>query len=269
VSYSVGGALSETGKPQIRASVTMHGSVSLPCLRDPTRVQASMRAGRRRSSTSTISALSHVPLNHSRVQPPVVQNKMGTASTAVRIKGATTPMPHSMRQQYTAPYRLAYQDLARKEYLHELEILFQKIDEDGSGLLELDELQRSMRHKDVVKAFANLKVQPHQSEVIFKSLDKNRLGELTIQEFCNGLGLIVGEMPETGELDVEKLRAKHRSRKNCENGEAPAPPLVSESDAPALPQVRLQKAFVHSASAKAMVPGTVFNKHAPPPHMRG
>merc|ERR1719262_1537428 len=66
----------------------------------------------------------------------------------------------------------------------------------------------------IQRAFAALGVQPHQSELVFKSLDKRKTGELSITEFMTGLTELVGtDIDGTGkELDIETLRPAFKAK---------------------------------------------------------
>jgi len=179
----------------------------------------------------------------------------------------------NQKQFYSTPFDVAYEDLAKARNLYKLEALFVEADADGSGAMSLDEFRDALRMPRIQRAFAALGVQPHQSELVFKSLDKRKTGELSITEFMTGLTELVGTDYEgTGkELDIETLRPAFRSKmKNqsvCELGRATGQAVrPSKSghliDARAssldlgpvhlLPKVKVQRAFVSSASAQAL-----------------
>jgi len=184
-------------------------------------------------------------------------------------------IPHfNHTQYYSTSFDKAYEELARARNLRKLEVLFFEADADGSGEMSLDEFRDALRMPRIQRAFAALGVQPHQSELVFKSLDKRKIGELSITEFMTGLTELVGtDIDGTGkELDIETLRpayrAKQRNMSICQKRKgivrpATVPKLMTESPAHKksnldlgpvhlLPKVKVQRAFVHSASAQAL-----------------
>lgn len=189
----------------------------------------------------------------------------------------------NQKQFYSTPFDVAYEELAKARNLYKLEALFVEADADGSGAMSLDEFRDALRMPRIQRAFAALGVQPHQSQLVFKSLDKRKTGELSITEFMTGLKELVGtDSPDgTGkEIDIETLRPAFRSKmKNqsvCELGAATGPMVAkARSGHPAdaqtsnldlgpvhlLPKVKVQRAFVHSASAQALHAATA-QRHA-------
>lgn len=179
-------------------------------------------------------------------------------------------------QFYNTPFDKAYEELAKARNLRKLELLFYEADADGSGEMDLQEFREALRTPAMQRAFAALGIQPHQSTLVFKSLDKRRAGELSISEFMQGLTELVGsDVDGTGkELDIETLRPAYRAQqKNL----SPVQQKVHTRAAPSqmkpallggrpestggsldlgpvhlLPKVKVQRAFVHSASATAL-----------------
>merc|ERR1712232_1194636 len=164
-------------------------------------------------------------------------------------------------------------------------------DTDGSGEMSLNEFHEALRKPRFQRTFSALGVQPHQSELVFMSMlnasngyDRNkRTGgeELSIHHFMEGLTQLVGASPDgTGkELDIEMLRPT-REAKLRRAGFTPVTTSSPKSSAPAapesptasakkngvgqiphglgpvhlLPDVTIHRAFVHSATAKALQP---------------
>jgi len=201
--------------------------------------------------------------------------KMTLTTDVPRASSSTKAIPQfNQTQFYSTPFDVAYEELAKARNLHKLEILFVEADADGSGEMSLDEFRDALRMPRIRGAFAVLGVQPHQSELVFKSLlqgvGKAKNGELSITEFMRGLTALVGtDVDGTGkELDIEKLRpahiAKMRNQSVCELGKhgltsakpKPAARRPSVNQGPVsvflLPKVKVQRAFVHSASAQAL-----------------
>mmetsp|Transcript_57234 Transcript_57234/g.90991 ORF Transcript_57234/g.90991 Transcript_57234/m.90991 type:complete len:232 (+) Transcript_57234:39-734(+) len=181
------------------------------------------------------------------------------------------PFPHfSQTQFYSKPFDLAYEELAKARKLRRLEILFFEADADGSGEMSLDEFRDALRMPRIQQAFAALGIQPHQSQLVFKSLDKRKSGELSITEFMTGLTELVGNDADgTGkELDIECLRPSYKAKKKQAVSlsskvfarSASAPKLIGKDQGSGmtlgpvhlLPKVQVQRAFVHSASAQAL-----------------
>mmetsp|Transcript_15350 Transcript_15350/g.33729 ORF Transcript_15350/g.33729 Transcript_15350/m.33729 type:complete len:256 (+) Transcript_15350:82-849(+) len=184
-----------------------------------------------------------------------------------RIGGGHPPqIIHSASQFYHQPFNTSYRALAAQRNLRILEHLFTEADEDGSGTMDLAEFQKALvTDPQIQKAFSVLGVQPHLTELVFKSLDKDRKGELTIEEFITGLTDLCGSFDsETVEVSIEMLRAKGHKKRRCELMSLlqPTGPDVTRrvghgaAGLSTLPQV--QRAFVHSALAKALHPATAM-----------
>jgi len=174
-------------------------------------------------------------------------------------------------QFYSTPFDVAYEELAKARNLNKIEKLFTEADADGSGEMSRQEFRDAMRCPSIMKAFACLGVQPHQSELVFKSLDKRKTGELTITEFMAGLQAMVGSAPEGSgkELDINTLRPAYRSRLKhlspCQSSTAAVrsnsePRLGNDGKGSSidlgpvhlLPKVAVQRAFTHSVAAQAL-----------------
>jgi len=149
--------------------------------------------------------------------------------------------------------------------------------------MSLDEFREALRLPHVQRAFAALGVQPHQSELVFKSMDKRQSGELSIREFMSGLTELVGtDIDGTGkELDIETLRPAYKAKQMHHAHFQKAHPVRAAS-APRLemhmkgsplnlgpvhllPKVKVQRAFVHSASAQALHSATTKGRQSPTP----
>lgn len=173
-----------------------------------------------------------------------------------RLRGGHTVQDnlhrHSLAQFYQTPFDVAYEQLSKQRALRRLEQLFYECDEDGSGGMSLDELQQSLKQPAIMKTFAQLGVQPHQSEVIFRSMDKSKSGELTINAFIGGLTEMV-DFEAGKELDIDMLRAGNQKTKKKQVWANFSP----QQEAPRQPSTRqLHRAFMNSASAQALHPAT-------------
>lgn len=186
-------------------------------------------------------------------------------------------------QFYTKPFDTAYEELAKARNLRKLELLFYEADADGSGEMSLDEFRDALRMPRIQRAFSVLGVQPHQSEPIFKFLDKRKTGELGIGLFMTGLTELVGtDIDGTGkEIDVETLRPAYRAKMkhhshifamspHGQRVSSMRPATAPQQNAKTasldlgpvhlLPKVKVQRAFVHSASALALHAGNAYEK---------
>jgi len=244
-------------------AVMMRSSQSMPVLglepQSPSAAFAQASAASNSGSSPTKSASG----------PP---NKFGKGSKRPQFK---------QTQFYSAPFDVAYEELAKARNLHKLEILFIEADTDGSGEMSLDEFKEAMLMPKVQRAFAVLGVQPHQSELVFKSLDKRKTGELSITEFMGGLTALVGtDMSGKGsELDIEKLKPAYQSKmrhlsvtqkRTPAEARAASAPKLGGSETKAsnldlgpvhlLPKLKVQRAFVASASSSALHSATA-TKH--------
>mmetsp|Transcript_123472 Transcript_123472/g.357013 ORF Transcript_123472/g.357013 Transcript_123472/m.357013 type:complete len:275 (+) Transcript_123472:75-899(+) len=121
--------------------------------------------------------------------------------------------------RYQRPFDLAYSELAMQRNLKRIYDLFTTADNDGSGTLDLGELQLALRDHQMRRSFAAVGVQPHQAKVVFDAFDDDRDGELTLEDFMAGLSCIAHvHVDGSGvDLDIQSLRAANR-RKALEEG---------------------------------------------------
>lgn len=186
------------------------------------------------------------------------------------------PYTHKLTQYFHAPFDVSYEVIAKQRNLRLLESLFYEADEDGSGTMDLDEFTTSLNNEKIKAAFARLGIQPHQSELVFKTLDVHKTGELSIGEFMGGLTNIVGNLDfskQANELEVETLRPGNRKRQEAKEAKeggskkgamsrstSSLPPVEGAgpsnfSNAKAI-ENQLHRAFVHAALAQALHPAT-------------
>jgi len=216
---------------------------------------------------------------------PGPNGSTGATPAAPAVSGANRfrkPLPKFHQSQYyTKPFDTAYADLAKARNLRKLETLFLEADADGSGEMSFDEFREALRIPRIQRAFSVLGVQPHQSEPIFRFLDRQKRGELGITAFMSGLTELVGtDIDGTGkELDVETLRPAYKSKVKYHTHYMPLAnavvnPMANSKGMSAtrtksltdlgssldlgpvhlLPKAKVQRAFVHSASAQALHP---------------
>uniref|UniRef100_A0A7S2JDC1 EF-hand domain-containing protein n=1 Tax=Alexandrium andersonii TaxID=327968 RepID=A0A7S2JDC1_9DINO len=184
-------------------------------------------------------------------------------------------------QFYQTPFEAAYSDLAKQRNLRKLEALFLEADSDGSGAMSFDEFREALRKPWIQRTFSSLGVQPHQSELVFRSMVKGKnKDELRIDAFIEGLTRLVGtSIDGTGrELDITMLKptraAKLKRQQTLESAWLPAAGQSMGSAGVGLgfgpvhllPEDTIQRAFVHSAAAKALRPPNASTKtvrHSP------
>lgn len=170
---------------------------------------------------------------------------------------------------YQTPFVEAYKQVAKQKNLRKLADLFAEADEDGSQEMSLSEFRSALRKPWIQRTFSTLGVQPHQSELVFKSMAKSELDELSFEQFLSGLQGVVGtDVDGTGtELNIENLRPTRAAKLQremrhaaAESSHIPSSLEALRGRAPALPEVRLHKAFIDSAQAKALLPPSLSAK---------
>lgn len=144
------------------------------------------------------------------------RNSASTSSLAEHKVSSHHAMPpkRAGSQYFQKPFEVAYRQLAEQRNLRRLEALFIEADADGSGEMSLDEFRDALRKTHIQQSFSILGVQPHQAEVIFRSMDKEHKGELSIHAFMAGLEELVGSDLEGApkELDVSTLRPSFKAK---------------------------------------------------------
>jgi len=264
-------------RPSISSMVTRNGS--LPSLGAPNQST---------SMTATAGPLNRTASEGSLSRPPLVQRIDSTWAIGGRRARMLErrPCTHRLSQFFNAPFDISYELIARARNLRVLESLFFEADEDGSGTMDLDEFTKSLNNEKIKAAFSRLGIQPHQSELVFKTLDVHKRGELSIGEFMGGLQEVVGDLDfslQASELDCEMLRPGNRKRRadakaleDAKTAGSMSQKKGQSSNALALPPVdggassggaapkgqitQLHRAFVHSALAQALHPATASKR---------
>lgn len=121
----------------------------------------------------------------------------------------------SRPQCYSNAFEVAYREVAQQRNFKRLEALFIEADADGSGEMSLDEFRGALRNPWFQRSFSLLGVQPHQAEVVFKSMNNSsNSGEISIQAFMAGLENLVGADLDgpPSDLDVQNLRPSNRTK---------------------------------------------------------
>lgn len=266
-------------RPSISSMVTRNGS--LPSLGAPNQSM---------SMTATAGPLNRTASEGSLSRPPLGQRIDSTWAIGGRRARMLEKRPctHRLSQFFHAPFDISYELIAKQRNLRLLESLFYEADEDGSGTMDLDEFTKSLNNEKIKAAFSRLGIQPHQSELVFKTLDVHKRGELSIGEFMDGLHDINGDVDfslQASELDVEMLRPGNRKRRADAKAQedmkmkmtgSKSQTMGQSSNALALPPVdggassggaapkgqitQLHRAFVHSALAQALHPATASKR---------
>mmetsp|Transcript_1128 Transcript_1128/g.2406 ORF Transcript_1128/g.2406 Transcript_1128/m.2406 type:complete len:315 (+) Transcript_1128:343-1287(+) len=156
--------------------------------------------------------------------------------------------------EYKKPYTIAYANIVRERNLKRVDALFRDTDADSSGMISMEEWYNAMKKPSAQTIFAALGVQPHQAGVLFQAFDMNQDGELSHEEFTAGLRKLLNTDDDgnSRDIDLEMLRAANL-RLHEEDEERPVVPNR-------LPEVKLQRAFVHSAIAQALNPANASVK---------
>jgi len=87
-----------------------------------------------------------------------------------------------------------------RSQLDALKSLFEKADEDGSGLLDLDEFVEILQNTDVQATMKELELPYEFAEKMFEYIDQDGSGEITIDEFVDGA------MSMTSDVNSREMR---------------------------------------------------------------
>jgi hypothetical protein len=80
----------------------------------------------------------------------------------------------------------------KKTYLDAMRGIFEEMDVDGSSCLSLDEFQKRLDDDRVIAYFQHLQLDVSEACTIFKLLDADRSGEVSIDEFLGGCWKLQG-----------------------------------------------------------------------------
>eukprot|EP00746_Dinoflagellata_sp_MGD_P003959 gnl/MRDRNA2_/MRDRNA2_107658_c0_seq1.p1 gnl/MRDRNA2_/MRDRNA2_107658_c0~~gnl/MRDRNA2_/MRDRNA2_107658_c0_seq1.p1 ORF type:complete len:208 (-),score=28.55 gnl/MRDRNA2_/MRDRNA2_107658_c0_seq1:106-729(-) len=117
----------------------------------------------------------------------IVQCKAERAQQKMAKTRAKLGTGNTLKSFYTVSYSTAYAELEKQMRMKFIHNIFLKADEDGSGDICLTELQQCIHQPDVRKALAELGIQPHQTVRLFKAIDYDRNGSISVNEFMTGL----------------------------------------------------------------------------------
>merc|ERR1712226_13428 len=81
----------------------------------------------------------------------------------------------------------------KKEYLQNMAELFEEMDDDGKGTISMQEFDDKLQDERVIAYFSSLKLDVSDARILFQLLDLNHSGELSIDEFLDGIYKLQGE----------------------------------------------------------------------------
>merc|ERR1712187_892284 len=81
----------------------------------------------------------------------------------------------------------------RDNHIRELRELFERMDEDGSGSVTLEEILNCFEDQRVKGYFRALGLDPHDVENLFRLIDTDSSGEVDVEEFMAGCLRLKGQ----------------------------------------------------------------------------
>jgi len=89
---------------------------------------------------------------------------------------------------------MAHEELqSKKRYLESMQDIFEEMDADGQGTISMEEFQENLKDERVIAYFNALKLDVTDARVLFRLLDTDDSGEITIDEFIVGCYKLQGE----------------------------------------------------------------------------
>jgi len=82
---------------------------------------------------------------------------------------------------------------SRKEYMKDLNALFQAMDADGDGTMTRAEFDKCLKLENTQAFFQSMKLDVRKAERLFDLVDSDHSGSVTIEEFINGCFDLHGE----------------------------------------------------------------------------
>jgi len=98
------------------------------------------------------------------------------------------------------------------DYIKKVGAFFSEADVDGSGKLTLDEFKAHLKHRRVSAYFHALGIDVAQAELLFRLLDKDNSGMLSVDEFMTGCIRLRGHAKS---LDVNLILHETRQVSKC------------------------------------------------------
>ena len=95
-------------------------------------------------------------------------------------------------------------------YLDSMEDLFEEMDGDGFGTISMEEFESKLQDERVIAFFHALKLDVSGARVLFRLLDVDDSGDITIDEFLDGCYELQGESRSLDmkimQIEVKQLR---------------------------------------------------------------
>lgn len=89
---------------------------------------------------------------------------------------------------------IAQEELSsKKRYLDSMKDIFEEMDGDGQGTLSMEEFESKLQDERVVAFFNALKLNVSDARVLFRLIDTDKSGDVTIDEFLKGCYTLQGE----------------------------------------------------------------------------
>lgn len=96
---------------------------------------------------------------------------------------------------------------SKRDWLKKLRDIFDEIDDDDTGCINLDELERNLTDERVAAYLHALKLDVNDARMMFTLLDYDQSGHITVEEFLDGCYKLQGES-RTFDLAVMRYEVK-------------------------------------------------------------
>merc|ERR1711912_197373 len=96
-------------------------------------------------------------------------------------------------------------------YVQHLKEVFNDIDKDGSGAINGDEMEFFLEDPELAHYLESIDIFPHDARTLFRLLDGDDSGEVSIEEFCEGCLRLKGEAKS---FDIHKVLKSNNDLKS-------------------------------------------------------